>query len=501
MENINPIIKQDYPDPDIVRVDNTYYLLSTTMHFFPGGSVLRSYDLIHWEIAGYVFNELDKTPAEHLSYEQNIYGHGMWAPSLRYHDGLFYALFVSIGKNYSYIFTAADTAGPWERHTINEAFYDASLLFDDDRVFVIHGNNEIKITEIDINRFEVKKGGLNIVAYRDEHNVGLAYEGSHAYKLGNLYCIFNIHWPKDEPAIRTQVVHVADRIEGPYREKELIRDDLGLPHMGVAQGGIIDTPEGKLYGFFFRDQGACGRIPILTPMSVKDGFPFVGENGIIPEFDPPASSKQGHRCRPLYSSSFTESGKLSLSWQFNHIPDPNLYRICNNTFELTTGKICTNVTEAVNTLTQRATWPKCHAEVTVDVSMLNLGDHAGICAFESCYGELSISKEEGGYYLNLITRNREDHFNGKRDCMPGNPVEKILLRSPVVRLRIDMDFENMNDMASFSFKSDKRFEKLPYFHKLAFRLDHFCGVRFGLFCYSTSVTGGTAKFSNFKYGI
>jgi beta-xylosidase len=501
MDNFNPIIKQDYPDPDIVRVDNVYYLLSTTMHFFPGGSVLRSYDLINWEIAGYIFDELDSTSAEHLEYEQNIYGHGMWAPSLRYHNGLFYALFVSIGKKNSYIFTAAKAEGPWERHTIDAVFYDASLLFDDEKTYVIHGNNEIRITEIDINEFKVKEKGLDQTLFKDEHNVKLGYEGSHAYKIGSTYCIFNIHWPNDDPAIRTQVVHTSENITGPYKETELIRDDYGLPGNGVAQGGIIDTPDGRLYGFFFRDQGACGRIPVITPMEIRDGIPFVGTNGKIPSFEAPLSSGSSRKCQPVFASGFLKDGKLQLPWQFNHLPDMSLCHLEENTYSITTGKLSVNVTEAQNTLTQRSTWPKCHAEVTVDASDLKFGDHAGLCAFEGCYGQISISKEVGGYYLNIITRDVNDKLPGKTDCMPGNLMEKIALPSSKVRLRIDMNFEALEDTAFFSYKTDKRLEKTSYTHKMAFRLDHFCGVRFGLFCYSTSKTGGTATFSDFKYGL
>ncbi|MCR5585108.1 MAG: glycoside hydrolase 43 family protein [Lachnospiraceae bacterium] len=501
MDNFNPIIKQDYPDPDIVRVGGMYYLLSTTMHFFPGGSVLSSRDLINWEIEGYVFDELDSTAQEHLEHEQNIYGHGMWAPSLRYHNGLFYALFLSIGKKSTYVFTAEKAAGPWKRHVINTEFYDASLLFDDDRVFVIHGNTEIRLTEIDIDNFTVKKNGLNLSLFKDEHNVSLGYEGTHAYKIGSTYCIFNIHWPKDDPAIRTQVVHTSENIEGPYLETELIRDDYGLSDNGVAQGGIIDTPSGKYYGFFFRDQGACGRIPILTPIEIRNGVPFVGENGKIPAFEPPVFGKRSSKTEPLYASGFLKDGKLHKAWQFNHLPKQSLYAFNGNSYSITTDKLCVNVTEAVNTLTQRSTWPKCHAEVTVDASKLNFGDHAGICAFESCYGELSITKEIGGYFLNLITRDVNDKLNGRTDCFPGNLLEQIALPSSTVRLRIDMNFQGLADTALFSYKTEKRFEKLPYSHKLAFRLDHFCGVRFGLFCYSTSVTGGTAVFSDFKYGI
>ena len=80
---INPITKTDYPDPDVIRVGDTFYMVSTTMYFFPGGEILRSYDLVHWEIAAHIFDAIDDTPAEHLSGTANAYGKGMWAASLR----------------------------------------------------------------------------------------------------------------------------------------------------------------------------------------------------------------------------------------------------------------------------------------------------------------------------------------------------------------------------------------------------------------------------------
>ena len=82
MKKENPVIWSDYPDPDIIRVEDTYYMISTTMHMMPGGVVLRSYDLLHWEIASYVFAALDHTPGQRLCDGIGIYGKGMWAASL-----------------------------------------------------------------------------------------------------------------------------------------------------------------------------------------------------------------------------------------------------------------------------------------------------------------------------------------------------------------------------------------------------------------------------------
>ncbi len=505
MTTINPIIRQDYPDPDIIRVGDTYYLLSTTMHFFPGGSLLASHDLVNWEIINYLYTDaLDSVPGESLVYEQNIYSHGMWAPTLRYHNGTFYALFISIASGRTFIFTAADPSRTWKRTTVKGTYHDASLLFDGDKVYVVYGNREIRITELDPVSFEQKKKGLNITAFTDTHNVGLGYEGSHIYKINGYYYIFNIHWPKTDPAIRTQVVHRAKKIEGPYEEFEMIRDDTDLPGMGVAQGGIVDDPCGNWYGFFFRDNGACGRIPMLTGITFKNGWPTVGKNGKIAPFKLPVSAKPSHRYAPLFTSAFgekTRKGELRLrkQWQFNHLPDNDAFSFTEDTFTIRTKSLSCNVCEARNTLTQRTFFPGCSAEVTVDATALNEFDHAGLCVLQSNYCELSITKEFGTFYLCLITRDPEDNVRERFDCLPGKVEEKIRLSSPVVRLRIDIDFTDLKDICTFSYKTGRRYEKLGCTHHLRFTLDHFCGARFGVFAYSALIAGGTAVFSDFKY--
>ena len=143
----NPIIWADYPDPDIIRVEDTYYMVSTTMHFMPGCVILRSYDLIHWEVATHVYNALDDTPGQKLEGEKQIYGKGMWAASLRYHKGKFYVCFVANDTHETYLFTASDINGSWERQIVEGFYHDCSLLFDDERVYIIYGNTEIHLTE------------------------------------------------------------------------------------------------------------------------------------------------------------------------------------------------------------------------------------------------------------------------------------------------------------------------------------------------------------------
>jgi beta-xylosidase len=189
----NPIIYSDFPDPDVIRVGDTYYMISTTMHFMPGAEILRSYDLIHWEIASYVYETLEDTPAQKLDGD-NIYGKGMWAASLRYHDGLFYVCFVANDTGKTYLYAAENIGGPWAKSNIEGFFHDSSLLFDDDgRVYIVHGNTQIKLTELESDLSAPKRGGVDRVIIKETDSVILGYEGAHIYKINGRYYVFLIH--------------------------------------------------------------------------------------------------------------------------------------------------------------------------------------------------------------------------------------------------------------------------------------------------------------------
>ena len=134
---INPVIYSDYPDADVIRVGDTYFMVSTTMHFMPGCVILRSYDLLHWEIASYVYERLEETPGQCLADNKGVYGKGMWAASIRYYEGTFYVCFVANDTGKTYLYRATDINGPWKRNYIEGFFHDSSLLFDDDgRVYI-----------------------------------------------------------------------------------------------------------------------------------------------------------------------------------------------------------------------------------------------------------------------------------------------------------------------------------------------------------------------------
>ena len=114
----NPITKLDYPDPDIICVDGTFYMISTTMHFMPGAEILRSYDLINWEHAAYIYDRLDSTPGQRLEGDEHVYGKGMWAATIRYHEGMFYVVFVCNDTQKTYLYRSEKIEGPWKKSNI-----------------------------------------------------------------------------------------------------------------------------------------------------------------------------------------------------------------------------------------------------------------------------------------------------------------------------------------------------------------------------------------------
>lgn len=505
----NPVINADFPDPDIIRVGDTYYMASTTMYFMPGGDILRSYDLVHWEFVGHVFDTLEDTPAHCLEDGKQIYGQGMWAPSLRFHKGTFYLAFSCNDTHKSLLFRACDPAGPWQRVEMGGFFYDASLFFDDDgRVYIVHGNTALRITELDTESWRPKPGGLNRIVAVDQPGQHLGYEGSHLYKHGGKYYLYTCHMPLDGKFLKTEDCFLADSLTGIFRKKTILDDNMGYRSSGVAQGGMVDTPEGDWYAFMFQDRGALGRSPVIMPMGFdREGFPVLGDCGRVPSAVAPAGGDNGQQYAPLNGSDdfrSDEDGTMRLApfWQFSHNPDPKGWAILpqEGIFRLTARRTSPNLLLARNTLTQRCVGPRSSAWVTLNGSGLNEGDFAGICAYQSCYGAIALTKRENRFQIVMMGRPSTEPGNRGEFDYAKPPVEYAVARidKSMVTLRVDTDFST--DTASFSYLGEVGgWKPLGIVQRLSFKLDLFTGCRFGLFCYSTVRPGGKADFSDFRF--
>lgn len=488
-ENINPIISLDYPDPDVIRVGDTYFMVSTTMHFFPCCEILRSYDLKNWEHACFVCETLDNTPAQRLE-KGNIYGQGMWAACLRHHNGKFYVCFSCNDTHKTYLYTSDDIYGKWEKSIIEGFYHDCSLLFDDDgRIFIVYGNKEIWLTELNNDLSAPKKDGVHRRIVFDKDNPILGYEGSHFYKINGRYYVFFIHSRPDR-WLRCEACFSAESIDGEFTGGNCLEDTMGYCGQGVAQGGIVDTPDGKWYAVLFQDRGAVGRIPVLIPVSWDNGRPIFGEKGKIPERFEISSSRAGYTYAPLTSSDDFKGDGIKPCWQFNHEPADKFYVFDrqNGYYRIISERVCDNILQAKNTLTQRMTFPRCTATVTIGINGLNDGDIAGICALQGCYAWIGAAVRDGKKYIEMNSMG-EDGTVLK---------ESIPLNDHILTVGISADFENMKDEAEFFYVENGERKQLGGKHRLFFKPDHFTGCRAGLFMYSTEVAGGYADFSDLR---
>ncbi|WP_435925751.1 family 43 glycosylhydrolase [Paenibacillus sp. DYY-L-2] len=506
----NPIIWADVPDVSVIRVDDTYYMTSTTMHMNPGVPIMKSRDLVNWEIVNYVYDILAASDKQTLSNGQNIYGQGSWASNIRYHNGKFYIVFASNDIGKTFIFQTADIEnGPWEKYELaGGVYHDMSLLFDDDgRVYLVYGNGTIRIIELTSDATAVKPGGMNKILIQNASapggSGGLGAEGSHIYKINGKYYIFNISWPAG--GIRTQLVHRADRIDGPYEGKIALKSGSLSNVAGVAQGGIVQAVDGKWYGMLFQDYGSVGRIPYIVPMTwSNDGWPVFGDvndTGIPADLSSSWVSSDSFDQRPERVGAYhTEvaSGEndyngsnLANVWQWNHNPDNKHWSLTDRPgyLRLTTGRTSTGILDARNTLTQRTFGPESSGTIAIDVSHMKDGDVAGISAFQKNYGFVGVKMEGTEKSVVMV--------NGSS----GSAVEaaSIPIDKDVVYLRIELDYKNRTDKAYFYYSLDgERWASIGNTLQMSYTLPHFMGYRFALFNYATKTAGGYVDFDYFR---
>lgn len=504
-----PMFDIDFPDPDVIRVDNTYYMLSTSMYFFPGCEILSSNDLISWKHETYVFDTLDGTPAQKLD-DGNIYGKGMWAASLRFHNGVFYVCFVANDTHSTYLFRSEKVTGPWIMNKVEGFYHDCSLLFDDDdKVYIAYGNRQIYITELNKELTAPQIGGFHKMVVEDLLNNNLGYEGTHFYKINGIYYLFFIH-SLEGKWYRSEACYYSRSLSEEFVGSEVFTDDFGYRNSGIAQGAIVDTPSGDWYAILFQDRGGSGRIPYLIPMKFDKILPEIGceQKNTLQCCRPSKDSINNTKtkaCKDRISCGLTGSDDFktvyntdscfgfSNKWQFNHEPDMSL--ITRNTKEgyisVKTDRICKTPAEAKNTLTQRMSEVIPSAEITVDASCLNEGDYAGFTALQYLYGFIGITKESDCYNIVFMEKPSPEE----------NDTITIIEKSPtpLVTFKITTSFGGEDDFAQFSYDCGQGFKTLDIKKSLPFMLEHFTGYRYALTVFSTKTAGKSASFSNFRY--
>lgn len=530
----NPIIFADVPDLDIIRVDDTYYMVSTTMHYAPGCGIMKSTDMVNWEIINYAYDEIDEGDRFRLLNGQNDYSQGSWAANLRYdpYEKMFYMIMTcnTTGKTYFYV-TDDIEHGKWHCSTTDKC-YDPGLLFEDTgsemKKYVLHPADNFEDHSMYLREMKVDKDWnvsvserKQILPYANLENPaqGLRAEGYHAYKINGWYYIFMIQGKGGQ---RQEIVWRSRRlIDGNWEGRLVFGGEMYdnerrtvLQTNGCAQGGIVQAQDGQWWCFLFKDYGSVGRMPVLMSMRwSEDGWPIVGDDGRKAplSYNMPVTGKKRRHIvendefkvwRPVKSKSRFGSWRpgLKLCWQWNHIPDSTGWSLTTRKgwLSLTPSSLAPNIRSARNTLTQRTFGPTCTGETLLDASRLSDGDYAGLASFQNRYGFVAVKRKGEEFFIVMHRATQKGDADGKEMAAVKICDTNNLKKAKKVWLRVHHDFRNRADKATFQYSLDgKQWQPIGDTLQMVYDWPDFCGQRFALFCFATKQTGGRADFDWF----
>ncbi|WP_278622617.1 glycoside hydrolase 43 family protein [Parabacteroides gordonii] len=488
----NPLMWGDWPDPDIIRVDDDFYFISTSMHYVPGSPIATSKDLVNWKMVGYAVDRYDEDERYDMQNGQ-LYLNGSWANTIRYNNGKFYVGFCTpygLGTETGHfsICEADKPEGPWKRTIFPEYLYDPGLFFDDNgKVYVVHGQGKLLITELNSDVRSVKGKPVEIWNKRFENSrtfgKRFGMEGAHMYKINGKYYITC-------PAGGTegwQVCLRSDSIYGPYEHKIIVEDDSSYPPNGLHQGGMVQLKNGDWWFIIMQDRGPIGRVPCLMPVKWVDGWPMLGTEGKdVITYPKPNVGKTYPIIVPATSDEF-KGKKLGLQWQWNHNPDDTKWTLTERPgYMRLKASQAKNLKEARNTLTQRVQGPSSEGSVLVDITGLKDGNVAGFGVFQFPYAYVAVQQE--GADRKIVMCN-DGEIVETVDALKGN---KIWIRARIM----DKDFT-----ARFYYSLDgQTYSPIGNELKMGLGLD-WTANRFALFNYSTKTNGvgGYADFDWFHF--
>ena len=521
----NPMLWADVPDPDVIRVGDTFYLVSTTMHLMPGAPVMASKDLKHWETVGYIFDRLTDSPKYDLSFSLpldqqkgegvgTVYGRGQWATSLKYHDGRFWALLAPNERGPmgdTYIFTAPKAEGPWTIHSRLRHFHDATLFFDDDGTpYVFFGTGEMCQLSRDLK--SVVEGSLRHYFNREEDERGLL-EGTRVIKRNGTYYALLISHVYAPGRHRREVCYRTNDLKtGKWEKQVILQSDFG-GFSYLAQGTIVDTEEGDWYGIMFQDRGGVGRVLTLSPCRWIDGWPMLGdENYKVPDVMRPY--KSGLPEKTIVKADDFSAEKLGLHWQWNHNPVDNAWSLKERPgfLRLKTSRVVPNLYLAPNTLTQRMEGPTCSGAICIEFSKMKDGDCCGFSAFNGDSGVLTLKKLGNNYFLEMseqkvsLTDREKAVTNVEEKMVEGVAISALYPKATKIWLRIDGDFRpgerGGRDAANFYYSMDgEQWEQIgTENYRMIFDYRRFfMGSKFAIFNYATKKAGGYIDVDCFDY--
>lgn len=320
----NPVLHADYSDPDVCVVGEDYFLTASSFNCTPGLPILHSKDLVNWKIVNYALKKVE--PVEY--YNEARHGKGVWAPSIRFHEGMYYIYWGDPDFGIFMVKTR-DPYGEWDKPVLVKAgkgMIDPCPLWDDDgRVYLAHAwaGSRAKFNSV-LTVCELNKEGTKVISdpvlvFDGNDGVNHTIEGAKFYKRNGFYYLFA---PAGGVVSGWQLVMRSKNVYGPYEPRIVMaqgKTDINGPH----QGGWVDTPAGESWFLHFQDKGAYGRILHLNPMKWVNDWPVIGVDrdgdgcgDPVSRYRKPKTDKTYPIETPVESDEF-DTRKLGLQWEWH----------------------------------------------------------------------------------------------------------------------------------------------------------------------------------------
>src|SRR4051812_6753017 len=488
----NPVVWQDFADGDIIRVGDAYYYSASTMHYSPGAPILRSYDLVNWEYAGHSVPRLDFDSAAYDLSGGRAYVKGIWASAFNYRpsNSTYYWLGCT-EFNRTYVYSAAAVDGVWSKKArINNCYYDAGLLFDNDTPYVAYGNGTISVAQLSP---DLTSQVRSQTVYTTPSSIG-TLEGSRMYKRGNYYYIWLTRPANGQYVLRSTSPW------GPYEQRQVLLNlpgpisGGGVPH----QGGLVQTQNGDWWYMAFTDAYPGGRMPTLAPITWSgDGWPTLQTVNGRWGTSYPRPNLPWHPLAPMTGSDSFTSATLGPQYEWNHNPDTTRFSVGNG-LKLSTATVTNDLYNARNTLTRRIQGPTSTATVQLDYSAMADGDRAGLAMLRDQSAWIGLRKDNGVTRVSM-TNGLTMSTNGWTTTGTGTEQAGAGVSGGKIWLRVNADIRpGSGRTATFSYSTNgTTFTPLGPAFALNNNWQFFMGYRFGVFNYATSALGGSVTVNRF----
>jgi len=505
----NPMLNADYPDVDIERVGDMYYMITSTNHYAPGMTLLESKDMLNWRIIGHVWDKL-RWEGKYNWDQMAGYRHGVWAGDLAYHEGKWFCYFIDFLSGL-YVSTAENITGPWSEPNCmlkKRLWTDPAVFWDEDehQAYLVcnFGRDEsVKDKRQNQNRiFKMSWDGLRLLDEGKGIYSAPGAEAAKIYKIDGTFYIFLAEWREND---RKQIVLRGESIYGPF-ERKVVMEKGSVVDRSVCQGALVQVPDGS---WWFTHQlvqnrakkkgdlaGATtgesyeGRSQWLIPVKWKDGWPVLGEdpdgNGIGNTVFRGRKPIKGFGVTAPQTDDEFESPNLGGQWQWNHNPRDDHWSLAERPgwLRLKAGVPVGDggFWNAANTISQRI-MGKGKGVVTakVDISGMKPGQQAGFCHHSGQYVLLGIRVQADGI-RRLVFNN-----NGKETKGPA-------VTASVIYYHTYID----GDRATLAWSLDGHTSK-QLGGEFALKFGRWRGDRLGFYCWNDRAEAGYVDIDWFRY--